>query len=375
MNRRVCPQCGYENVRRAVFCFQCGASLDNSPAQRGIHRRHRPVEEAARSLNHPEVAPDSPLNQRLRDTQTDPSPAFDGVPITCLRCGARNVPPAETCAGCGAALTLPDDAAPADLIPRVAALSSVGKVRSNNEDRIGLWARQGVVLALVADGMGGALAGEEASRLTLETIHADFVGEAHGSEGLHTLPDNEVAGKLRRAIRRANRAVMRRAAGNREFQGMGTTVTLAFVRGAQVMVAHIGDSRAYVISSSGGWINQITDDHSFVEALMAAGHITPEQAAVHPMRNVLYRALGQVDDTEADLYVRPLSAGDWLVLCSDGLTRHVTGAEITGIVQTSAAPDEVTRRLVALANERGGEDNISVVAVVMERADEIEPGT
>jgi len=107
---------------------------------------------------------------------------------------------------------------------------------------------------------------------------------------------------------------------------------------------------------------------------MAAGHITPEQAAVHPMRNVLYRALGQVDDTEADLYVRPLSAGDWLVLCSDGLTRHVTGAEIAETVRASAAPNEVARRLVALANERGGEDNISVVAVVMQRADKIEPG-
>jgi len=374
MDKRTCSHCGYENVRRAVFCFQCGASLDDSPAQRGIHRRHRPVEEAVRSLNHPDNAPDTPLSQRLRDARTDPDPAFEGIPITCLRCGARTLPPASLCAGCGATLTLPEDAAPSDLIPRAAALSSVGKVRGNNEDRIGLWARQGVVLALVADGMGGALAGEEASRLALETIHADFVGEAHGSEGLHDLPDNEVTGKLRRAIRRANRAVMRRAAGNREFQGMGTTVTLAFVRGAQVIIAHIGDSRAYLISSTGGWINQITDDHSFVEALMAAGHITPEQAAVHPMRNVLYRALGQVDNTEADIYVRPLSAGDWLVLCSDGLTRHVTGAEIAETVRASAAPNEVARRLVALANERGGEDNISVVAVVMQRADKIEPG-
>ncbi|MEB2288465.1 MAG: Stp1/IreP family PP2C-type Ser/Thr phosphatase [Anaerolineae bacterium] len=374
MDKRTCPQCGYENVRRAVFCFQCGASLDSSPAQHGIHRRHRPVEEAVQSLNHPEDAPDSALSQRLRAARSDSPPALEGIPIICLRCGTRNAPPADSCAGCGAALTLPRDAAPADLVPRAAARSSVGRVRGNNEDRIGLWARQGVVLALVADGMGGALAGEEASRLTLETIHADFVGEAHGSEGLHTLSDNEVAGKLRRSIRRANRVVMRRAAGNREFQGMGTTVTLAFVRGAQVLVAHIGDSRAYMISGSGGWISQITDDHSFVEALMAAGHITPEQAAVHPMRNVLYRALGQVDDTEADLYVRPLSAGDWLMLCSDGLTRHVTGAEMVGAVQTGATPDEVARRLVALANERGGEDNISVVAIAMQRADEIVPG-
>ncbi len=373
MDKRTCPHCGYENLERAVYCFVCNTSLGSSPTGRGARRRHRQAEETLRSSRGQDATLASP-SQRATRVKDKPSPAPESTPITCLRCGTRNRPQAGACAGCGGSLALPDAAHPADLVALVAALSSIGQVRSNNEDRVGLWARRGVVLALVADGMGGALAGEEASRLTLEAIQADFVGEARGSEGLFDLPDDEVTDKLRAAIRRANRAVMRRAAGHPEFQGMGTTVTLAFVRGGQVIIAHIGDSRAYLVSGGGGWLNQITDDHSFVEALMAAGHITPEQAAVHPMRNVLYRALGQVDETDADLYVRALNAGDWLLLCSDGLTRHVSAEEIAAIVRDSDAPDQVAQRLVALANERGGEDNISVVAMLMARAGEIQSG-
>ena len=374
MDRRTCPHCGYENLERAVYCFACNTSLGGSPTERGARRRRRrQAEETLRPSRGQDAAPESP-GQRLPAPRDIPSLLPASIPITCLRCGARNPSQASICAGCAGSLTLPDDADPADLVAQVAALSSIGQVRSNNEDRVGLWARRGVVLALVADGMGGALAGEEASRLTLETIQADFVGEARGSESLRDLPDDEVTDKLRAAIRRANRAVMRRAIEHPEYQGMGTTVTLAFVRGGQTIIAHIGDSRAYLISGGGGWLNQITDDHSFVEALMAAGHITPEQAAVHPMRSVLYRALGQADETDADLYVRALSAGDWLLLCSDGLTRHVSGEESAAIVRASATPDDITRRLVALANERGGEDNISVVAIRVERASEIQPG-
>lgn len=373
MDKRTCSHCGYTNLERAVYCFACGVGLDDTPPERGARRRRRrQAEEALRPSRGQEGAPESP-GQRLPAARDVSSPLPVSALLTCLRCGTRNRSQAGVCAGCAGSLTLPTDAAPADLVAQVAAQSSIGQVRSNNEDRVGLWARRGVVLALVADGMGGALAGEEASRLTLETIQADFVGEARGSESLRDLPADEVADKLRAAIRRANRAVMRRAIGHPEYQGMGTTVTLAFVRGGQTIIAHIGDSRAYLISGEGGWLNQITDDHSFVEALMAAGHITPEQAAVHPMRSVLYRALGQADETDADLYVRALSAGDWLLLCSDGLTRHVSGEESAAIVRASATPDDVAQRLVALANQRGGEDNISVVVIRIEHASETQP--
>jgi protein phosphatase len=269
---------------------------------------------------------------------------------------------------------MPREVDQVELVARSAARSDVGKVRDNNEDRVGLWARKGVVLALVADGMGGAAAGEEASRLTVEAIQADFLGEARGSETLRELSEEEIADKMRNAIRRANYAVIQHAANNPELQGMGTTITLAFVRDNRVVIAHVGDSRAYLVAGRKGWINQITDDHSFVEALVVSGHITAEQAAAHPMRNVLYRALGQVDDTEADIYKRDLSEGDRLILCSDGLTRHVTQTEINNIASRSEEPEEIVEMLIALANERGGEDNISAVAIVMEQADTLELG-
>ncbi len=361
MDTQRCPTCGYDNLSRAIFCFRCGAPLDAPPGQSAVHPRRRPVEQRVRTIYADQI--------NTANSQTRPGPSSsDGVPLTCLRCGTRNTLSATHCVTCKGALTQPEAISADMLIPFVNAVSVIGRVRTNNEDRVGLWARSGVILAMIADGMGGAVAGEEASRLALEAIQADFVGEARGSEELATLPEAEVAEKMRAAFRRANRAVMLRAAEHAQFQGMGTTLTLAFVRGGQMIVAHIGDSRVYLIPGNGARINQITDDHSFVEALLAAGHITPEQASTHPMRNVLYRALGQVEETEADLYVRTLSAGDWLILCSDGLTRHVHALEIEQCVRTSDSPAEAAHRLVTLANERGGEDNISVVAILMERA-------
>ena len=176
--------------------------------------------------------------------------------------------------------------------------------------------------------------------------------------------------KLRIAVRRANRAVIHRTSEHPEFQGMGTTITLAFVRDRRATIVHVGDSRAYLVKTREGWINQITDDHSFVEALLAAGHITPEQAAIHPMRNVLYRALGQFDDADADVYTRVLEEDDRLILCSDGLTRHVSAEEIAAIASENDDPDAIAKALIDLANARGGQDNISVVALIMERATE-----
>jgi serine/threonine protein phosphatase PrpC len=366
METRVCPNCGHENLRRAVFCFQCGTNLENPPTVRGIHRQRRHIEDAMRYVQGRENSLEPELVKSLREAKAKLPPPIDGTPVTCLRCGTLNKPLASYCIGCGATLSLPDDKT--QLVPRAAALSNVGQVRENNEDRVGLWARHGVVLALVADGMGGAVAGEEASRLVVEAVQADFLGEARGSETLRTLSEDEISDKLRSAVRRANQAVIQRASEHPEFQGMGTTMTLAFVRDSRVVVAHVGDSRAYLVDGQEGWINQITDDHSFVEALVASGHITSEQAAVHPMRNVLYRALGQMNDTEADLYSRTLTEGDWLILCSDGLTRHVSPAEIIEITEQSDRPESAAQALIDLANKRGGEDNISAIVILMENA-------
>lgn len=372
MDMQKCPNCGHDNLPRAIFCFQCGTKLDDPPVVRGINRQRRHVEDAMRYVRGREDSLEPDLVRKLREAKAKLPPPIDGLPLTCLRCGTLNKPLAKYCIGCGATLSVPEEDIQVHLVVRASARSNVGRVRENNEDRVALWARHGVVLVMVADGMGGAAAGEEASRLAVEAVQADFLGEARGSETLGELSEDEIADKLRAAVRRANRAVIHSADENPEYQGMGTTITLAFVRDNRVIVAHVGDSRAYLVDGREGWINQITDDHSFVEALLASGHITPEQAAVHPMRNVLYRALGQVEETDADLYSRNLAEDDWLILCSDGLTRHVTPVEMTEITQEYDQPEEVAQALIDLANERGGEDNISVAVLLMESVEDVE---
>jgi serine/threonine protein phosphatase PrpC len=153
-----------------------------------------------------------------------------------------------------------------------------------------------------------------------------------------------------------------------DMKGMGTTVTVALVRGQRVLIAHVGDSRAYHVSGRKRDIHQITSDHSFVEALLAAGHITPEQADEHPMRNVLYRALGQTEDVDVDVYDSMLQIGDRLVLCSDGLTRHVKPPEIAELTLADDNPHLSSQKLIDLANDRGGEDNVSVIVVAVEQS-------
>ena len=250
---------------------------------------------------------------------------------------------------------------------RTSARTSTGQVRENNEDNIHLWTQEDSALAIVADGMGGAAAGEEASRLAVEAIEEGLVqSEAPVLQNFVELGDETVAQKLRDIIQSANNEIMERAAAEPELRGMGTTVTLAFVRDMHAIVAHVGDSRAYLVSKRDRKITQITADHSFVEALVAAGHITQEQAEDHPMRNVLYRALGQTEDIDVDVYHTRLRNGDRLILCSDGLTRHVKSYEIAEIALMSDEPDEISQHLIDLTNERGGEDNVSVAVVLIE---------
>jgi protein phosphatase len=251
---------------------------------------------------------------------------------------------------------------------RSSARTSVGQVRENNEDSVHLWPGDLFVMAVVADGMGGAAAGEEASRLAIEAIQAGMsLRSQDGHEALGKLSDKDIGSRLRAAIEKANLSIINRAIEKPDMKGMGTTVTLAFARSRDVIIAHVGDSRAYLVDGGNSMITQITSDHSFVEALLAAGHITPEQADEHPMRNVLYRALGQAEDMDVDLYQSRLHVHDRLVLCSDGLTRHVKPEEIASLSLQYDNPDEASQALIDLANERGGEDNVSVIVVVVEQ--------
>jgi PPM family protein phosphatase len=251
---------------------------------------------------------------------------------------------------------------------RSSARTSTGQVRENNEDNIHLWTRDDFVLAVVADGMGGAAAGEEASRIAVETIKAGLtLRDQRVPDKFEHVEDATLTDKLKEAIQTANMSIMQKAANTPEMRGMGTTVTLAFVRGTYAIVAHVGDSRAYLVDGDDHSITQITSDHSFVEALLAAGHITKEQADEHPMKNVLYRALGQSEDVDVDMYYKRLHIGDRLVLCSDGLTRHVKPEEIAQLSLIDDNPDVSSQKLIDLANERGGEDNVSVIVISVEQ--------
>lgn len=253
---------------------------------------------------------------------------------------------------------------------RSSARTSVGQVRENNEDSIRLWSQDPWVLGVVADGMGGAAAGEEASRLAVQAIErgVPLPGQADESE-LDALTDTAVADSLEAAIHAGNLDILELARRTPNMRGMGTTVTAAYVRGDRCVVAHVGDSRAYLVNAFSGQIEQITSDHSFVEALVAAGHLTADQAAGHPMKNVLYRALGQSENVEVDIYELRLSPGDQLVLCSDGLPRHVSTPEIGEIAHASDDPQAVSSKLIDLANARGGEDNVSVIVIRVEAGD------
>lgn len=297
----------------------------------------------------------------LKDMRIKAVPSgLEGQPLTCLFCGTLNRPDSSRCIECARPLIIADE--DFNIITRSSARTSIGEVRSNNEDSLSLWGVDGILIGLVADGMGGAAAGEEASRLAVEAVQADFMGEPRGSTQLHILSEIELGKRMVEAVKDANRAVMDKAQAEPTLRGMGTTSTLVMVRGNRAIVAHVGDSRCYHVDNAGR-ITQVTVDHSFVQALVASGHITEDQARTHPMGNVLYRALGQSHDMDVDMYTRFLRAGDRLVVCSDGLTRHLLSDEIARVIIDEPNPHSATLRLIELANKRGGEDNISVIVI------------
>ena len=223
--------------------------------------------------------------------------------------------------------------------------SDAGRVRRRNEDAFVL----DPPLFAVADGMGGAQAGEVASRLA-----AGAFREYRDADAL------EPEERLQAIIQEANRRIYERAQADAEVSGMGTTVTAALLTGGRVIIGHVGDSRAYRLR--GGRLEQLTEDHSLVGDLMRSGRLTPEEAEAHPQRSVITRALGTDPQVDVDTIVVEAAPGDVFLLCSDGLTTMLPDEVIAGTVEAAASVDEAVRELVRGANRGGGEDNITVVA-------------
>lgn len=228
--------------------------------------------------------------------------------------------------------------------PAYAALTAVGRVRQHNEDailccpRFNLWA--------VADGMGGHQRGEVASALALKTLQSqirrgeDLLGAIHG----------------------ANAAILAEASQDDSQRGMGTTLVAVCFSGADFQLAWVGDSRAYRVGATG--IEQLSRDHSWVQAMVDAGRMTPEEANCHPRRNIVTQCLGQADqELQVDQVQGRLGSGELLLLCSDGLTGELSDAEIQQLCASAATLDALVDDLVESANRKGGKDNISCIVL------------
>jgi protein phosphatase len=241
------------------------------------------------------------------------------------------------------------------MILRAAASTDVGLRRRINEDRYALAPEMG--LYLVADGMGGHTAGQVASELAAEAA----LQAIRALEGASA----SLAEKLRYAVASANRAIYTTARDRPELAGMGTTFVSLLAGEGRAALAHVGDSRAYLVR--GGRIRQLTDDHSIVGELLRRNEISEDAAREHPHRHVLTRALGVRRAVEPDLAELTPLPGDVFVLCSDGLTNHVEDSEIAKMAAEGEELQETCERLIDLANGRGGEDNTTLVVVRCEK--------
>jgi len=239
---------------------------------------------------------------------------------------------------------------------QVAGMSDLGCQRENNEDRYSYWEpardeefeRKGR-LAIVADGMGGHEGGQEASRIAVETIERVYARQTDGDPRLQLLV----------GFREAHQQIVQYATQHPEFRGMGTTATAIVLVETRLYYAHIGDSRLYRVR--GQQISRLTRDHSYVGRLFENGVISAEEAETHPQRHILTAALGTGPEFTPDTPEQPitLETGDTLVLCTDGLWGPLTDREIQQTV-TENTPSEACRRLIEMARERGGPDNITL---------------
>jgi protein phosphatase len=242
-------------------------------------------------------------------------------------------------------------------------VTDVGRVRTNNEDCFRIVAP--LHLFVLSDGMGGEAHGEVASALAVETVVQHCVdGQRNAAVTLYGEQQPGWSDKTQRlssAAHLANKKIFESAHEHPDQQGMGATLTAAWIDGSRLSIAHVGDSRAYLLR--GGSLQQITSDHSLVAEQVRQGILTPAEAEQSEMQSVLLRALGSQPDIQIDAEEHGLIARDILLLCSDGLTRMLIEPEIAGTLQAEPDATRAAQKLVELANDRGGADNITVVVV------------
>jgi serine/threonine protein phosphatase PrpC len=239
--------------------------------------------------------------------------------------------------------------------------TDVGRVREQNEDSHLIDDSLG--LFVVADGMGGHLGGKTASSLAVKTVGESITANHQAIlDGANATPleTSPVPRILADAVRSACSAIFETAQGDIDLQGMGTTVSAMMLLSQRAFIAHVGDSRVYL--QRGERVIQITDDHSLVNEQIKAGLITREQARASRLKNIITRSVGFERDVAVDTFALPLQPGDKFLMCSDGLANFVDDTEI-GLALAQLSLDDVPKAMIALANERGGDDNITVVCL------------
>ena len=232
-----------------------------------------------------------------------------------------------------------------------------GRARSNNEDSVAT--EDGVALAVLADGMGGYNAGEVASNMATTFIRTElgrWLREASSQAS-----DAEVRRAMDICVDNANRAIFNAANSNPQYAGMGTTLVVAVFRQSQLLVGHVGDSRAYRLRA--GRLVQITRDHSLLQEQIDAGLITPEQAAFSANKNLVTRAVGVEDTVQLETHQHEVMPGDLYLLCSDGLSDMLADESISQVLQAHESLESGCKALIEAANDAGGKDNISVILV------------
>lgn len=248
----------------------------------------------------------------------------------------------------------------------VGCAQSAGKQRDHNEDALFTLTTTLVNdynnitfgLYIVADGMGGHQYGEVASSIAIRTMASSIVRKLYTPllSPKPNPPDESLLEIMQEGVQEAHRAI------TKQVPGGGTTLTAALILGNQMTIAHVGDSRAYLIDDDSQF-EALTRDHSLVNRLVELGQITTDEAAVHPQRNVLYRALGQGEPFDADINSLQMPESGYLLLCSDGLWSVVNETDLQRLVKESASPEEACQRMVEAANAAGGPDNISAILI------------
>lgn len=236
-------------------------------------------------------------------------------------------------------------------------LTDRGRIRVQNEDAGGtFYNKENQLLAVIADGMGGHQAGEVASKMATNVLKEKW-------EAIEKIEAAEQAEKwLSQTVREINHTIYQSATETKEYDGMGTTIVIAICTYEFITIAHIGDSRCYLFSNDG--FKQITEDHSLVNELIRAGQLSEDEAHLYPRQNVLVKALGTEEDVHADIQTIGWEIGNKILLCSDGLTNKLSADEISNFIHANKTIKEIGHDMIHLANERGGEDNISLVIIV-----------